>query len=204
MLEIAMALRLKGLADAGVIADMTGSSPDEVEAVLSTMLAAGHAKESPRGLMITAEGKDWVGTLLDQEREGVDGAAMNEVYERFCDQNDAFKQLVTDWQIRTVDGEQVPNDHSDADYDAGIVARLGELDAAVAPVFADAAALAPRLERYRTRFAEALAALQGGDSSMLAHPLKDSYHTVWFEMHEELILLSGRNRADEAAAGRGA
>jgi pyruvate,orthophosphate dikinase len=39
---------------------------------------------------------------------------------------------------------------------------------------------------------------------MLSAPLKDSYHTVWFEMHEELILLCGRNRADEAAAGRGA
>ena len=37
---------------------------------------------------------------------------------------------------------------------------------------------------------------------MMAHPLRDSYHTVWFELHEELIRLSGRNRASEAAAGR--
>ena len=67
-----------------------------------------------------------------------------------------------------------------------------------------AAVLAPRLSRYLDRFAAALAAVQAGDESMVASPLKDSYHTVWFEMHEELILLSGRNRADEAAAGRGA
>jgi pyruvate,orthophosphate dikinase len=35
---------------------------------------------------------------------------------------------------------------------------------------------------------------------MLAAPLKDSYHTVWFELHEELIILSGRSRADVEAA----
>ena len=43
--------------------------------------------------------------------------------------------------------------------------------------------------------------MAAGDVSMLASPLKDSFHTVWFEYHEELIHLSGRNRADEEAAG---
>ncbi len=31
---------------------------------------------------------------------------------------------------------------------------------------------------------------------MLAHPLKNSYHTVWFEFHEEIIRLSGRKRTE--------
>jgi len=29
-------------------------------------------------------------------------------------------------------------------------------------------------------------------------------HTLWFELHEELIHLTGRTRAGEAAAGRAA
>jgi hypothetical protein len=29
----------------------------------------------------------------------------------------------------------------------------------------------------------------------------DSYHTVWFELHEELILATGLTREDEAKAG---
>ncbi len=204
MLEIAMALRLKGMASAEGIAEATGAALSDVEAALATMEAAEHAAASPRGYRLSPEGRTWLDGLLDEERASIDVDAMNEVYERFCDQNDGFKQLVTDWQVKVVDGEQQMNDHSDADYDAAIFARLGELDAAVAPVFADAAALAPRLERYLARFSIALQAVQAGDESMLAAPLKDSYHTVWFEMHEELILLSGRNRADEAAAGRGA
>ena len=156
VLDIAMALRLKGIADAAAIAEMTGASTDAVDSVLATMVESGHAKETPRGLMITPEGKEWVGGLLDEERAGIDLAAMNEVYERFCAHNDDFKQLVTDWQMREVDGEQVPNDHSDADYDATIFQRLADLDGQVAPVFADAAALAPRLERYLGRFRSAL------------------------------------------------
>lgn len=201
MLDIAMALRLKGIADTDAIVHMTGAAPDAVQQVVATMIEAGHAKETPRGLMITPEGKEWVGGLLDEERESVDVDAMNVVYERFCEHNDDFKQLVTDWQMKT---PEEPNDHSDADYDAAIFQRLAELDGQVAPVFADAAALAPRLQPYVGRFKAALEALQAGDTAMLSHPLKDSYHTIWFEMHEELILLSGRNRADEAAAGRGA
>ena len=33
----------------------------------------------------------------------------------------------------------------------------------------------------------------------LASPLVDSYHTVWFELHEELIELAGSTREAEAA-----
>ena len=183
---------------------MTGREIDEVEGVLQTMVEAGHAQETPRGLRLLPEGKEWVDSLLDEEREGVDQTLMNNIYEDFCLHNDTFKQLVTDWQIKIVDGEQVMNDHEDADYDAAIITRLEELDNAVQPVFTNAAELAPRLGRYVERFSDALEKLQSGDGTYLAAPLKDSYHTVWFEMHEELILLSGRNRADEAAAGRGA
>ena len=168
------------------------------------MVQAEHAQETPRGLRLLPEGKEWVDGLLDEERQGIDQEAMESVYENFCSQNDLFKQLVTDWQIRTDSEEQVLNDHLDADYDAAIINRLEVLDEAIRPVFEQAAELAPRLGRYIDRFSAAFLKLQSGDGSYLASPLKDSYHSVWFEMHEELILLCGRNRADEAAAGRGA
>jgi hypothetical protein len=35
----------------------------------------------------------------------------------------------------------------------------------------------------------------------LARPLIDSYHTVWFELHEELILATGRTRGTDDAQG---
>jgi pyruvate,orthophosphate dikinase len=61
--------------------------------------------------------------------------------------------------------------------------------------------VAPRLAVYGPRFDVAFDAFAAGDHSMLASPLKDSYHTVWFEYHEEMIALTGRDRATEEAAG---
>ena len=168
------------------------------------MINESYAQETPRGLRLLPEGKEWTDNLLDEERTGIDSGEANDVYEDFCAQNDSFKQLVTDWQIKIIDGEQQLNDHTDEAYDQEIIRRLAELDQVVAPIFQKAANIAPRLGRYLERFENALTQLQSGNHSFLAAPLKDSYHTIWFEMHEELILLCGRNRADEAAAGRGA
>ena len=36
----------------------------------------------------------------------------------------------------------------------------------------------------------------------MASPRVDSYHGIWFELHEDLIQLAGRTRAEEAQAGR--
>ena len=204
MLDIAMALRLKGIASKEHISEITGKGQSDVDEVLNMMQEKSYAQETPRGLRLMPEGKEWIDGLLEKERTGIDSTKAEEIYEDFCSQNDSFKQLVTDWQIKIIDGEQQLNDHTDEAYDQQIINRLVELDQTVAPILKGAADLVPRLERYLARFSNALSELQSGDHSFLAAPLKDSYHTIWFEMHEELILLCGRNRADEAAAGRGA
>ncbi|MFI9508285.1 hypothetical protein [Nocardia sp. NPDC052566] len=58
--------------------------------------------------------------------------------------------------------------------------------------------IAPRLSRCTSR----LARIAEGEHSWAGRPVMDSYHTVWFELHEDLIGRCGPIRADEAAAGR--
>ena len=60
----------------------------------------------------------------------------------------------------------------------------------------------PRLGAYGERLELAAAMAAAGDGKYVASPRVDSYHSIWFELHEDLILLAGRNRADEVAAGR--
>ena len=60
----------------------------------------------------------------------------------------------------------------------------------------------PRLARYAHRLDAAAAAVAAGDGRYIASPRVDSYHGVWFELHEDLIRLAGRTREDEVAAGR--
>jgi pyruvate, orthophosphate dikinase len=112
------------------------------------------------------------------------------------------KEAVTAWQLKETDGTQVLNDHTDPAYDATVLDQL-------AAVHHDSVAwllpLVPglgRLGTYHARLELALGRARDGDQRFVASPRVDSYHSVWFELHEDLIGLAGRNRADEVAAGR--
>jgi hypothetical protein len=59
----------------------------------------------------------------------------------------------------------------------------------------------PRLGNYSEKLAAALEKVQAGETTWLTRPIIDSYHTVWFELHEELILAAGLTRESEAQAG---
>ena len=125
---------------------------------------------------------------IDAERAGIDADAIKDAYARFDALNSHFKELVSDWQRTSAEG------HSDDQW-SELVASVESLHTGFAPILHDIVALCPRLTPYRARFTDALVALRGGDASMLASPLKDSYHTVWFELHEELIDLCGLKRS---------
>jgi pyruvate,orthophosphate dikinase len=131
-------------------------------------------------------------------------ARCNDVLEgAFHGPNLRLKELMTAWQLKTVDGEQVPNDHDDRGYDDAILEQVhNDVHASITPILADLARTLPRLARYQRRLDSSLQRLADGDDRYLTHPLVDSYHTVWFELHEELIRLAGRDRKSEAEAGR--
>ena len=59
-----------------------------------------------------------------------------------------------------------------------------------------------RLAAYQRRLDAAAAAAVDGDGMYIASPRVDSYHGVWFELHEDLIRLAGKTREEEVAAGR--
>ena len=104
--------------------------------------------------------------------------------------------------VKRKHGEPVFNDHSDGAYDAAVLADLAALHADATAWLRPIALALPRLVAYLRRLELANAAAQAGDAKYVASPRVDSYHGAWFELHEDLILLAGRNRADEVAAGR--
>ncbi|MDE1674118.1 hypothetical protein, partial [Nocardia gipuzkoensis] len=145
------------------------------------------------------EGRQHLDGLLATERRAVDRAQIASVYAEFCAFNGDLKEIVTAWQMKD---PATVNDHADTDYDGAVLARLSELHRAVQPLLRRIGDVAPRLARYSARFAQAIERIAAGDHAWVARPVLDSYHTVWFELHEDLIGLCGLSRADEAAAGR--
>ncbi len=198
-LAVLQAIRLKGRADAAAVALCTDGSESEAQGLLDELLAGGLLKGGP-AVRITPEGRARLDELTTAERATIDKQALEAVYEDFHAVNDELKAVVTSWQMKD---EQTPNDHTNAAYDGAVVARLvDDVDAQFRPLLERTIALVPRLTPYRTRFDHALARLRDGDTTYVAKPVMDSYHTVWFELHEELIGLLGRTRTDEALAGR--
>jgi pyruvate,orthophosphate dikinase len=197
-LAVLRVVRLKGRPTLADLAEAAAISEQEAGAAARELVASQLCQEANDRVRLTREGRDKLEELLAQEREGIDSGRVRALYERFTPLNGRFKQLAHRWQER--DGE--PNDHGDAAYDQAILDDLAVLDGDFQPLLEEIAALAPRLGPYPGRFRRALEKVQGGDHSWFLKPLIDSYHTIWFELHEDLIGLAGLDRASEAAAGR--
>jgi DNA-binding MarR family transcriptional regulator len=191
------AARLKGRLSTDLAAASSGLDTDTASAALGELREAGYVKGEP-GVRLTPEGREHLAALVANERAAFDRDSLAPLYEEFDEHNTELKQVISEWQLR--DGN--PNDHGDAAYDQGVIDHLAALDAAFRPLVAKIVDVAPRLQNYPARFGNALKLVQAGDASYVARPITDSYHTVWFEFHEELIGLLGLSREEEAAAGR--
>ncbi len=182
-MEVLRCVGLKGLAKPSALAKILGCTT----AALDEALAPNDDKwmaVGDRGIALSPAGRTWVDGQLASERGTVDGG-LEQIYIEFEPLNREFKELVTRWQTT-----------QDLALTLG---ELADLDTRFTPLVERSGQSLARLGSYRRRFANALAAVSAGDPAMVASPLADSYHTVWFEYHEDLIVLSGRDRATEEA-----
>jgi hypothetical protein len=192
-------LRLRGFGEPGPIAAVVGLDEQRVVDHL--------AKLQVEELVLRRDGRlaGWALTPLGRAEQeqlarldlGAAGAAdvVRDGYQRFVASNTELLGVCTDWQVRS----GVPNDHADPAYDASVLARLRAVDDAVRPVLDDLAAALDRYRHYTPRFAGALARLDAGELEWFTKPLIDSYHTIWFELHEDLLSTLGLERSKEGA-----
>jgi len=177
---------LSGQADLAAVARGSGITTDAAHEIVSDAEAAGLVASGPRGFRLTAEGRARVADALRVEREGLDHATMLDLYERFGRIDRKFKELVTEYQL-----SDAPTRFSWA------IAGMSDVHPAVQELVAGATELVPRLAPYRGRFESAMEHLARGDEKYLVSVTLDSYHTIWFQLHEELIELAGSTRTDE-------
>jgi hypothetical protein len=191
------ALAVKKHADAPALAEFTALSSSEVDRLLAG--AAGS------GRVVAARGKY---VLTPLARLALDGQyareyanlranpAFLQAYETFEQINIQLKALITDWQTIEVGGARVANDHSDASYDLRIVDRLGNLHERADRILAQLVNGLPRFNYYRRKLTGALEKAEDGQSEWVSDARLPSYHTLWFELHEDLLRILGRRRAE--------
>jgi hypothetical protein len=194
-------LRVKGFATAEALAEAAGLEPGPVREELRRLASDGrvaHREGRLSGWALTATGR------RHHQRQAADEldaagvrAEVDDCYRRFLACNAELLAVCTAWQI--VDGEsgRQVNDHRDAAYDEAVVGRLLAVHAQVAPICRDLAGLLARFARYGPRLAAAAERVAAGDHDWFTKPTIASYHTVWFELHEDLLATLGLERSSE-------
>jgi hypothetical protein len=192
-----MALRVQGVASPERAATALGVPAEAAGERLADLVGSELARERTgrmAGFMLTPKGNESLDKLL--AAEGLRGdQGLTEGYERFLQLNERVLRVSSDWQLRREGGVEVANDHSDPDYDLSVIDRLSELHDRAKICAAKIGACAPRFEPYGVRLDGCMQRLEEGDHSAFTAPLAESYHTVWFEFHQDLLLTLGLERA---------
>jgi len=191
-------LAVKKAGSPAAVAAVVGAEEAEVEASLEAAVAAGRAAGAKGTFMVAPAGRDWLDEQYPQAfAEFRADPAATETYERFERINRELLALFTDWQmVPTAGGERIPNDHADHEYDTEVIDRLGDQHERAERVLDSFAALEPRLGLYKERLDSAYDKALAGEREWVSGARIDSYHTVWFELHEDLLRMLGREREE--------
>jgi pyruvate, orthophosphate dikinase len=205
--EVLHILNIKGFVTPNDLAPLLFTTPEAVAGLLDGAVEDGLAEviggSALAGMFqLTDDGKA-VGAeriAADRDNWGADNAA--KALDELLPYDQRMKNIMTGWQMREVDGRPALNDHSDEAHDAAVLADFEALHEDTTGWLAGLSEGLPRLSLYRDRLLRAAERVAAGETDYLASPRIDSFHNVWFELHEDLIRLAGRTREEEAAAGR--
>jgi hypothetical protein len=177
--ELVHELRLRGIIE----------NPDAER--VEILVTSGLATLRTTKLVITTEGRvahtEWARCEPGSETE----ARVQRVFDRFLALNDELLHLCSDWQVKR---GGAANDHRDAEYDWSVIQRLIALDERAGAVARHAGQAVGRLAPYRARLRAARTRVEDGEHEWFTSPRLDSYHTVWMQWHEDLLLTLGRER----------
>jgi len=190
------ALRIKGAASAGTVGEIVDLPNETVERHLVALrddeLAA--FRQTRQIWHCTPAGRTRHADELAR-RSAIAAGELASLYVEFLPLNDSFKSLCGDWQL--VDGR--PNDHSDTERDRALVAALVALDVDARAVVRAMSGPVPRLAPYERRLEASCQRVVAGETTMFTGVMCGSYHDVWMELHEDLILTQGIDRATEGS-----
>jgi hypothetical protein len=194
------ALRIKGFAKAETVAEVADLPLELVEHHLAALREREWAqlREARMLWQLTPAGREEHRRALEADLAMLGSGALDDLkplYARFVAINEEFKCLCGDWQLR--DG--APNDHQDGAYDGAVIDRLVSLDGRARPVVQEMGVVIARLAPYSPRLEATCRRVLAGERNMFTGVMCGSYHDVWMELHEDLILTQGIDRAAEGS-----
>lgn len=190
-LHVLRVLRMRGFSTLDGLRHSTGA---DLATVLDVLVADQQVNyiEARKMYMLAPSGR----TRIDEHIATAEPLqALRSPYEEFLELNVEFKQICTDWQVRN--GE--PNVHDDAEYDTQCIERLVKFLSDAESVLTSMSSVKLRLGMYQRRLHDALAAINNGEVNRFTGVMCESFHDIWMELHEDLILLQRIDRVSEGS-----
>ena len=194
--DVLRALLIKGSVAGEQLAEALLATPEAIEPLVSGLVQHGLAERSGGAIRLSARGRLKADAAIAADRGAIGPDRAVGYVEAFHPLDRRVKEAVTAWQMR---GDAI-NDHTDEAYDARVLDDLSAVHADAAEWLRPLTTAIPRFAAYRVRLERALSRARDDDQRYVASPRVDSFHGVWFELHEELIRLAGRRRAEEGSA----
>lgn len=179
-------VRLRGLAEVGDAYDAM---------VIETLVAAEIVRVKGRFVALTPQGRALHASWARVADGTAAHAALVRFHHGFGELNVELLQICTAWQVLP---SGATNDHRDRAYDWKVIDRLSGLHERAAPRVLRVARDVERFGGHARRLRRAHRELvDEGNGEWLTGTTVDSYHTVWNQLHEDLLLALGRERAEE-------
>ncbi len=190
-------IAVKKYATVDEICSITGLQSDTVKELVGHAVARGRASEANGKYLLTPTGQITLKSAYSKTygslRRDEEFVATYQDFERI---NNDLKQAITEWQTIGIGGQTVANDHSDEAYDSAVIDRIGDIHERVEIILERLGNQEPRLNRYSKKLLSALEKAEDGDIRWVSDATMESYHTVWFELHEDLLRIMGREREE--------
>jgi hypothetical protein len=162
---------------------LRGRIPHPRTPEVGALVAAGHATEKGDKLLLTPAGRAAAETEF--RRTGDEEETVRAAYEKFLPRNTEVIKVCHDWQAHP--GEWA------------VIGRLAAIDDKAGPIVRRLGTKVEEFGDYRPRLRHARTHVEEGERDWFTSPRIDSYHTVWMELHEHLLLALGLDRANESA-----
>lgn len=176
-------IAMEGVAETeSIVADTEGSESELVE-TLEDLEERGLV-EGDGFWYLTDEGEDHLNELLRQRFTADEIDELESQYAEFESHDLEFKELANAWQQA--------NDESEREE---LIAALAEFHRDVEAFFASfSESIRNEYETYVADLESALQTLRDGNRDFYTGTEVDSYHTVWFRLHDDLLRTLGKQR----------
>lgn len=200
------AVRLLGVGGTAKIASRFGLPTDEVGDLLEDFRACGWVSHTVFGGLggwsLTDAGRSANVAQLRAELDACGARAqVAAAHGRFLQLNGRFQQAATDWQLHPKPGDPLAaNDHSDLRWDDRVIAELDTLGRLLPQITDPVAARLTRFAGYPQRYASAISRVHQGRADFVDGVGRQSCHSIWLQLHEDLLATLGLERGDEPEA----